>query len=319
MNKVNQIITDRFIKALEEGTIPWEKPWTSNGLFPRNAITNKTYSGVNIMLLAMMPYENPFWLTYKQATKLGGSVKEGEKSTPVTFWKVMYFNRENDEKMDKSKALKWLKDASKKHKVRTVPILRYYNVFNIEQTEDIDPEKLPELPDFESYEHEPHEGAQAIIDAYLERENIPVKDDAIAAYAPHSDSLRMPTMDSFKEVPKYYGTFFHELIHSTGHKTRLNRDLTGNMRTESYSKEELTAEIGASFLNHQVGFLDNTIENSKAYIKSWLNRLRGDDGATYIIHAGARAEKAVEFILPKEDEMPEIGEKLAERQTVAVS
>lgn len=302
MNKVYQIITDKFIDALEEGIIPWEKPWTDNGLFPRNAITNKAYSGVNILLLAMTKYQNPFWVTYKQAQKLGGSIIEGENSTPVTFWKVTYFNSDNDEKIDKPTAMKWLKDPAKRSKVKSIPILRYYNVFNIEQTENIDESKLPEQPGTELADHEPDEQAEAICRAYLDREKIGFSESSIACYVPGNDEIRMPPMETFAELEKYYSTFFHEMVHSTGSEARLKRELNTNMRSDSYSKEELTAEIGASFLNHHVGFLDVTIENSKAYIQSWIKKFREKDGPTYIVHAASRAEKAVEFILPKEEE-----------------
>jgi len=300
MNKVYQVITDKFIEALEQGVIPWEKPWNALGMMPRNAVSKNTYSGVNVLMLAMVShmkgYQNPFWVTYKQASTLGGSVKTGEKSAPVTFWKVQYYHTETNEKLTPSQVAKMRKDSADKHKIKTVPILRYYNVFNIEQCEDIDDSKLPEIAE-STFEHEPDEHAQSIIDAYVNREGLNITAGPSAFYTPTTDSICMPPMASFPELSKYYSTFFHEMVHSTGSKSRLKRDLNGNMRTDSYSKEELTAEIGASFLNHQCGFLDNTIENSTAYIQSWLSRFREKDGPTYIVHAAARAEKAVEFIV----------------------
>lgn len=314
MNKVYQVITDKFIEALEQGVIPWEKPWSAVGLMPRNAISKKTYSGVNVLMLAMTAhmkgYVNPYWVTYKQATQLGGSVTTGEKSTPVTFWKVQYFHTETKEQLSGKKVAQMRKDPAQRNKFKTVPILRYYNVFNIEQCEDIDESKLPEVTT-STYEHEPDVQAQSIVDTYIEREAIKVDKGPSAFYTPTTDSIVMPPIKAFPELSKYYSTWFHEMVHSTGSATRLNRDLNGNMRTQSYSKEELTAEIGASFLNHRCGFLENTIENSKAYIQSWIKRFREEDGATYIVHAAGRAEKAVGFIVGEAEDNEESKKKLS--------
>lgn len=299
MNKVYKIITDRFIEALEKDIIPWERPWTAEGHTPRNGVTGKPYTGINVLLLSMMyAFSSPFWVTYRQAKKLGGSVIEGETSTPIVFWKPRFFK--DGEEITPEQA-----DELMAHEYETRFVLRYYNVFNIEQCEDIDESKLPELPEH-PHSHAPVESAELLITSYLENENIKRGTGAKACYIPREDMIVMPHINDFNNPENYYATFFHEMVHSTGHKSRLDRDLKGKSDLEGYSKEELVAEIGSAFLRQRFQFLDVTIENAQAYIKGWLKALKGDKGEYYILSAAQRAQKAVEYITEKADDPEEL-------------
>jgi antirestriction protein ArdC len=282
INKVYQIITDRIIAALDKGTVPWHKPWRggSDGA-PASLVSKKSYRGVNVFLLGMqqqmMGYKSRFWLTYKQAQSLKGSVKRGEKGTPVIFWMLM-------KKEDKN--------GSEKSKQITIPILRYYTVFNVDQCENI---KDPEVSKGESLDFNPIARCEDTVKKY---DNAPsmTSNEQRAFYRPADDSINMPRSDSFESVEAYYSVLFHELTHSTGHNSRLNRPgLKSPMfGTETYSKEELIAEMGAAMLCSICGIDNATFNNSASYIASWKSKLTEDP--KLLVHAAAAAQKAADFI-----------------------
>lgn len=137
-DRVYQIVTDKILTALDEGTVPWHKPW-GDGL-PRNAASNRPYSGINVWLLGLAPYRDQRWLTYKQAAQLGGNVRKGERSTLVVFWKQLQVAKEPE-----------------LEETRSVPLLRYYNVFNAEQCDGLD------LPAVQTVTVEPLAAATAIV------------------------------------------------------------------------------------------------------------------------------------------------------------
>lgn len=296
-NKVYKIITDRFIDALEKGEIPWEKPWNSAGMMPANGSTGRQYSGVNTLLLGMMPYEQPYWLTFNQAKKAGGNVIKGEKSTPVIFWKINSYDKETGDKLSDKKARKWKKDPAKKSRVKTVPILRYYNVFNVEQCENLDPDSI-ERVELKSHEWSPMQQAEKIVQGMPNAPKIENNGGGRAFYRPSSDEIQMPARERFDCPAKYYSVLFHEMAHSTGHSSRLDRDLsTGMMDKKSYSKEELIAEITSAFLNNEAGILEKEFDNSAAYIAGWLKVFRNEDNENLIVNAAANAQHAADYIL----------------------
>lgn len=271
-NKVYDIVTDRILEALDQGTVPWHKPWSSVGL-PRNATTNRPYNGVNVWLLGMSSYSDTRWLTYKQATGLGGTVCKGEKATLITFWKQLMVD---DEKKGEGAT-------------KNIPLLRYFNVFNVEQCEGLN------LPPVETNHVEPIEAARAIIDEMPNAPTITHGGDQ-AYYSPTMDSVHMPSMDSFLSSEEYYSTTFHELSHSTGHKSRLDRESSSvpvPFGSDVYSKEELVAEFGASFLCATAG-IDNTLDNSAAYIAGWRKALKADN--RLLISAASQGQKAANYI-----------------------
>jgi len=252
---------------------------------PRNLISKKEYRGVNVFLLHAMMYESPFWLTFNQANELGGHVKKGEHACPVVFWK----------RLD-------VEDQSQPTRKKAVPFLRYYSVFNVAQCEGITQDKIPAL-NGSKREHTPIEQAERIVSDMPKKPEIR-HGGARACYSPSFDRVDIPKPESFHTEQDYYSVLFHELTHSTGHETRLNRK--GICGTEGewsafgstpYAREELVAEMGAAFLCGQAGIVERTIDNSAAYVQSWLQRLKHD--RKLIVQAAAQAQKAADFILGK--------------------
>ena len=268
-------VTSRIIAQMEQGTIPWHQPWVSTGGCISHS-TGKPYSLLNQMLLGK-PGE---YVTFKQCQQEGGKVKKGEKASMVVFWK--WVETEDEET----------------HEKKEVPFLRYYNVFHIDQCEGLKArcaETLPATAD-------PNENAEVFINDYLFRSDVKLihQSGDRAYYQPAFDRVVLPCMEQFKGTAEYYSTAFHELTHSTGHESRLNRlDRTAYFGTEAYSKEELIAEIGAAALVSYSGLeTPSSFRNNAAYIQNWLGVLKGDK--RFIISAAGKAEKAVKLILNHE-------------------
>ena len=265
-------VTNRIIDQMEQGIIPWQKPWIASGQAISRS-TGKPYSLLNQMILGK-PGE---YVTFKQCQAEGGKVRKGEKSHMVVFWK---FIEQEDEET---------------HEKKQVPFLRYYSVFHIDQCEGLKAKHMPELPATAKAD----ESAENIIAAYVKRSGVRIinQDGDRAFYSPASDSITLPLLAQFAETAEYYSTAFHELTHSTGHSTRLNRlEKTAYFGSEAYSKEELIAEIGASALVNHAGLETSTsFRNSAAYIQNWLKVLRDDK--RFIVSASGKAEKAVALIL----------------------
>ena len=267
-------VTDRIIAQMEQGIIPWQKPWVSAGKAISHA-TGKPYSLLNQMLL-QRPGE---YITFKQCQEAGGKVKKGAKSSMVVFWKWI---EQEDEDTGETKE---------------VPILRYYNVFHIDQCEGIRAKYTQEsaFPDGASTV----ETTQEIIYDYLEREGVKMThtEGDRACYKPSTDEIVLPLRKQFVSTAEYYSTVFHELTHSTGYPSRLNRlNRAAFFGTEEYSKEELVAEIGAAALINHCGMeSSSSFRNNTAYIQNWLSVLRGDK--RFIVSAAGKAEKAVSLIL----------------------
>lgn len=273
---VYEMVTERIIKQLEQGTIPWQKPWTGvrSGAF--NRISKKPYSLINQAILEK-PGE---YATFKQWKDLGGHVKKGAKSEIVVFWKIIDVEEKNDKGEIEKKKL---------------PLLRYYNVFHISQVEGVEPlkEKL-------NTEIEPIEEADRIIKDYVDREHITFKEciSDKAFYRPMTDTVVVPLKEQYKNINSFYQVAFHEITHSTGAQKRLDRDIKelAPFGSEIYSKEELVAELGSAFLiNHLEIETEGTFQNNASYIESWLQVLRNDN--KFIVSASSKAEKAVNYIL----------------------
>ena len=276
---VYEMVTARIIAELEKGNIPWEKPWTGvrSGAF--NRISKKPYSLINQMLLQ----HSGEYATFKQWSELGGHVKKGEKSEIVVFWKIFEAEETNPETGEKE--------------TKKIPLLRYYNVFHISQVEGVEPLASEQLND----EVEPIEEADKIITMYVNREHIDFEElpSNEAFYSPSNDRVVVPMKEQYENINEYYSTTFHELTHSTGHKSRLDRLESGaiaSFGSETYSKEELVAEIGSASIMNMLGIeTPQTFKNSTAYIQSWLKVLKSDN--KFIVSASSRAEKAVNYIL----------------------
>lgn len=277
MSKVYEIITERIIEQLDKGTIPWRKPWQQIGM-PRNLVSNKGYQGINIVLLGCQGYSSPYWLTRNQAKQMGGSIKEGEKPSMITFWKFL-------ESFD---------DQGKK---RTLPLLRYYKVFNVEQFEEL---KLPAHARVENQPtpFEPIAAAEKVLSGYPLAPPVTHGGDR-ACYAPREDAINMPKPEAFESEDSYYATLFHELGHSTGHSSRLDRfeneTLISPFGSEDYSKEELIAEFCSAFLSAECNLNQEGLERSAAYIQSWKKKLQEDP--KLVVQAAGKAHKAASWIM----------------------
>ncbi len=269
---VYQIVTERIIEKLQNGVIPWVKPWQT--VQAQNFITKKPYHGVNAWLL--YGEGSPYWITYKQAAKLGNVIKKEElgKYQIVTFWSI-------GKKLDSNGIEK-----------KTF-ILRFYKVYNLNQT-------TLELP--ETVKHIPIQSACEIVEKMQDKPLILSKDQARAYYSPLLDVVNMPKMESFKSIEGYHATLFHELAHATGHAKRLNRETltkSEGFASESYSKEELIAELASAMLCSKAG-IQKTLDNSASYIQNWIKALQGD--SKMIVSASSKAEKVVKYILNEKDE-----------------
>jgi antirestriction protein ArdC len=261
-------ITERIVALLEQGTVPWHRPWQVKTGLPRNLVTQRPYRGINVFLLMAQGHESPHWLTFRQAIQLGGSVRKGEKACPVIFWKQF---------------------AVEEEKPRKVPLLRLYHVFNAAQCDGLKavPEEIPlEVT-------KPAEIVAGMPEPPVIRHGM-----TEAFYSPTDDTVSLPKPERFKGTEEYYATLFHELVHSTGHAKRLNRASImerNGYGTDPYCREELIAELGSAFLSGQAGIVERTIDNSAAYLEGWLTRLKND--RTLIVFAAAQAQKAADFVL----------------------
>lgn len=293
--KVYEAINNRIMEMLEQGTVPWRKPWNAASNIPRNLISKREYRGINVFLLACMPYSSPYWITFKQAQAKGAHVRKGEKSTPVIFWKWLDRNDADSQNTD-SRA-----------NTGKIPLLRYYSVFNLEQCDGIHAPETTEIIN----EFTPIDTAEHIIAGMPLCPEIKSGGNR-ACYSPTLDYIRMPPQQAFLSAEEYYSTLFHELSHATGHIKRLGRKSIQEpsyFGSHEYSKEELVAEMGAAFLCGYTGIETRTIDNSAAYIKGWLGQLKNDH--TLLIHAAAQAQKAVDFILNKKGGEEEITEDIS--------
>lgn len=277
---ITNLVTDQLAK----GIVPWRKGWNSLGIAPTSLVTGKSYQGINSLVLSITgeSYSSPFWLTYLEATKRGGYVRKGEKATPIVKWSKF-------ERQDKATG-------------ETVEgyFMRSYAVFNLDQCESVEAPEAEELTKREPVSVEA--GVAKILESFKDKPVIEHRASNRAFYVPSQDKITLPTLEQFNTSGDYSATLAHELIHSTGHKSRLDRhserdlDKPCHFGSENYAKEELVAEIGAQFLMNAAG-IDTTSEltNSASYIAGWLKALRDD--TSLIVSASGKAQKASDYIL----------------------
>ena len=279
-----ETVTARITAALERGTVPWRAPWRARG--HRNALSGRPYRGINLLMLGLTALEQDFddarWLTYRQAASRGGHVRRGERGTRVVLWKWIEREEPGDEEL-----------------ARRYPLLRLFTLFNVEQCDGLE---LTPPGNGESFD--PIEQAEAIVSGYAD--GPPVFHDATTAYyVPSRDEVHLPPRGSFHDGDGYYATVFHELGHSTGHPSRLGRAGyeagVAAFGSETYSREELVAEFAAAFLSHEAGIDSSRLEQSAAYIASWLRALQGDP--RMVIVAAGQGQRAADHILGRSPEI----------------
>lgn len=268
-------VTDRILSQLKAGTVPWRKPWSGDGFagMPRNALTQRAYSGVNVLLLwsraEASGYAQPLWMTFKQASDAGAHIRKGEKGEMVIF--VSRFEREDD--------------AGAK---RFVPFLRAFTVFNVAQVEGL--------------AFQDNNAPMLDISARIDEAESFIKATGAtihhgggrAFFRPLTDDVTLPPFETFAAPSAYYATAFHEITHWTGAEKRLNRMFGKRFGDQAYSAEELVAELGSAFLCAEFGFDNDIIDNSAAYISSWIKFLTDHDNA--IVTAASHASKAVDYM-----------------------
>ena len=272
---VYQIVTEQIIKQLESGNVPWRRPWTTAA--PCNLVSQKEYRGINTFMLSASGFPSRYWLTYTQAQKLGGHVTQGERGSIVTFWNI------GEEKLN-----------AKTGKLSKPFLLRYYRVFNLSQTEGI-AHKLG-LAEASAKPVADIDACERIVAGMPNAPQIISSADR-AYYRPSADHVGMPAKSVFHSSESYYSVLFHELTHSTGHASRLNRDgvtETAAFGSPVYSKEELVAEMGSAMLCGVTGIAPAVIENSAAYLRSWISALKGD--SKLLVTAASAAQRACDYI-----------------------
>jgi antirestriction protein ArdC len=309
------IVTDRLIEAMEQGTVPWDKPWRNReGVGPTSLSTGKAYRGINVWILSiesmLKGYTSQYWATFKQAKEQAvktaraegreivektsgarswyvevidgeeaafmGGVRKGEKGTQVVLWKPV--KKEDKKTGETSRFL----------------ILKHFTVFNLDQCDGVEePERIEVDAD---YTDGPIESAQAIVDAWIAKPRITHGGNS-AHYSPAFDYVAMPEMGQFDSSESYYAVLFHELAHSTGHESRLKRKSLiqpAPFGSEDYSQEELVAEFAAAFLTGEAG-IEVPVERSASYLANWLQVLKND--RKMLVTAAAQAQKAADFVL----------------------
>jgi antirestriction protein ArdC len=281
------IVTEKIINLLEQGIVPWRRPWSATGL-PRNLVSKKAYRGINLFLLSATKYVSPFWLTMKQANELGGSVRKGEHSQIVVFWKVDQIAKPDAESGPEND------DADEKSRRRFV--LRYYRLFNLEQCE-LPQAVLAKLPKIETHQHDPIEAAERIIAGMPNPPEIQYAGSK-AFYSPTTDRITLPSRELFINAAEHFATLAHELAHAAGAPKRLNRKSiteAAPFGSPTYSFEELVAEFSAAYLCAEAGISPAVLENQAAYIHGWAANIRSDK--RMVVIAAAEAQKAADYIL----------------------
>lgn len=295
-----QRVTDKLVSLMEAGVNPWEKPWSIYG--EDNAISHTNGKPYSLLNQIMLGFRSGEYLTFNQVKAEGGSVKKGAKSEMIVFWQSGGLRRVVKPKDDNSPTSEEEEEESEDVWVEFgKPILRHYNVFHIDDCEGITP-KFPKSEEgLVLHPVNPIEQAEEVAEDYCQRTGVKlmIKESNSAFYQPSTDSVTVPLREQFDGIAEFYSTLYHELTHSTGHASRLNRFDNGMfVSRDKYSREELIAEIGAATAMSILGINSSkTDSNSAAYLANWASFLKSDPKA--IIVAAGRAEKAINLIFNK--------------------
>ena len=296
---VYETVTRRILERMENGVVPWQSPSIARTGFPRNFATQKSYRGINVFLLGLHEFQSPYFLTFLQAKDLGGTVRKGETGFPIV--KVGTWSRERES------------DAAAvglaPHSVESRKFLKLYTVFNACQ---IDGVVFPEVPPCATFaESELADNARHIVAAMPRPPLIHEGRKSYPHYVPDTDTVEMPSRETFRAEWRFYKTLFHELAHATGHQERLNRPSLVDNRGSSavgearkiYCLEELVAEMTAAFLGAHAGIIEDGFENSAAYLQGWLSVLQAKDNKTWLVKAASDAQRAADYILGQSQEI----------------
>lgn len=272
-------VTNQIIAAIEAGTGTYSLPWQRVPGMPKNVASDRSYRGINTLLLWLTGnakgYATPYWATFKQWLELGHPVRKGEKSATVVFWKDLAGRASNSAEAEND-------DGDTRRRF----VARAYHVFNADQVEGYAAPSITPLSESER---------DARAEAFFKQLPIVVNHEGSQTfYRPSTDTVQMPTYSHFHEANGYYATLGHECVHATGAKHRLDRDLSGRFGSESYAMEELVAELGAAFLCADLGLSAEPRSDHAGYIASWLKVLKGDNRA--IFTAASKAQAAADWL-----------------------
>lgn len=278
-------VTNQIIAALEAGTPPWVCPWdrSHGSAIPANLTTGRPYRGINVLLLNLQQivggYADNRWLTFQQASKLGGRIRRGESGTRIVFFKLL----------DRDDLTASTPPRSGR---KVIPLLRSFTVFNAAQADGLPASLTAQEPAPEGW------SPVAAADALLSGSGAHIQHGGNRAfYSPGLDLIQLPPLSSFGSPASYYSTALHELTHWTGHTSRCDRLQSACQHIEAYAFEELVAEMGSAFLNARYG-LAGTLHHA-SYINDWLRALRND--RRLVFSAASMAQKAVDYLIPLPD------------------
>lgn len=283
-------VTDKIISMIEKGVAPWRRTWSVYGL-ARNYVTGHIYTGINLILMNNTEHPIPYFMTFTQIKEQGGQIKKGAKGHMVIYFN-MYYKDSLDQTLNFDEART---RSNNGEEIQVLKFIKYFTVFNIEDIEGIE----FTISEIELKPNEKIEWCESVILNMANPPELKFIDSSEAFYSPAEDFVNMPAIEQFESAESYYATLFHELVHSTGHTSRLARGEVMNhpkFGSEPYSREELLAEMGASFLcsSAQIDF-NKIVENNVAYLSGWLKVLKED--SKFIFKVAAEAQKAVDYIL----------------------
>jgi len=282
-NDPYQLVTETILGHLETGVVPWRCPWNRSTGRPRNFHTGREYQGVNVLLLGLLHFPSPWWMTFRQANERGGGVRKGERGAGVMKW---------------GRHQKAVKNGDGTDEKKTVFFLKSYRVFNATQIEGIEFPSAESGPQLDPSQRIARAGE--IVAQMPQQPTIREGHTTQACYRRKTDTVEMPAFERFHTPEDFHLTLFHELIHSTGHESRLARKCvtdSDGMGGKAYSQEELVAEMGAAFLGMEAGIVRDQHEQSAAYLQGWLDVLREQEHRRWIVHAANQAGRAADFIL----------------------
>lgn len=282
----HQNLTDLIIQKMEE-SVEYQKPWFVCELLPYNPVTGTKYKGINVISLMGRGFTDPRFLTFKNIQTLSEQtgetilIRKGEKGIPVFKAMQKVFKKVDEESGEESSFSLWNQVYAG-------------TVFNATQLTG-----MPQLAEIPKIKFKEEEEAEKIVKAMIEMTGLKVEHTAEgrAYYQPDRDRVHMPDRESFKSISMYYRTLMHELGHSTGHESRLNRKFVGKFGSPEYAFEELVAELSSYFMGANLGlpYDSQTHENHAAYLKSWIGALKKDKNM--IFKAAGQATRSVEFQL----------------------
>lgn len=291
-----QIVTNRIIALLDKGVPPWRKTWGSHGL-ARNYASGHVYTGINMLMLNFVaPYDIPLYMSRKQIHDKGGHIIKGSKAEWVYFYGD-YYKDENGKVIPSNQVVTREKAGEELNHIRFLKARPVYNISCVEGIEIVN----PEMP---TYEYGPIEECEVLLAEIPIKPTYVTTDGDRAFYDPIADRITIPNMKYFTASEEYYCTLFHELVHWSGHASRLARpgvmDEKATFGKKLYAEEELIAEMGASYLCAITGIDREAVtENSAAYIQGWIKRLQEDK--KLIFRVAAKAQQAIDFLTKKED------------------